>query len=82
MVSRESFDTLPAGFAGWLDADLDQNILRGSVLSTIVGGHSQLIHALFAIAQFLCVFDESCVKQGAKNLVTGMLSVYAVPGNV
>lgn len=54
-----SFDTLPAGFAGGLDADLDQNVLRGTVLSTVVGGDRQLIHALFAVAQFLCVLDET-----------------------
>ena len=56
---EESFDTLPAGFAGWLDADLDQNVLRGAVLSTVVGRHGQLIHALFAVAQFLRVLDEA-----------------------
>lgn len=56
---EESFDTLPAGFAGGLDADLDQNILRGAVFSTVVGGHSQLVHALFAIAQLLRVLDET-----------------------
>ena len=56
---EESFDTLPAGFAGWLDADLDQDVLRGAVLPTVVGGHSQLVHALFAVAQFLCVLDEA-----------------------
>lgn len=50
---------MPAGFAGGLDADLDQNILRGTVLSTVVGGHRQLIHVLFAIAQFLRVLDEA-----------------------
>lgn len=55
----ESTNTLPARFAGGLDADLDQNILRGTVLSTVVGSHSQLIHAFFAIVQFLCVFDEA-----------------------
>lgn len=52
------FDTLPAGFAGGLDADLDQDVLGGAVLSTVVGGHCQLVHALLAIAQLLCVFDK------------------------
>lgn len=56
--TKGSFDTLPAGFAGGLDADLDQNVLRGAVLSTVIGGHGQLVHALFAIAQLLRVFDE------------------------
>ena len=56
---EESFDTLPAGFAGGLDADLDQNVLGGTVLSTVVGGHGQLVHVLFAVAQFLGVLDES-----------------------
>lgn len=60
---EESFDTLPTGFAGWFDTDLDQNVLRGTVLSTVVGGHSQLIHALFAVAQFLCVLDEAWARQ-------------------
>lgn len=50
---------MPAGFAGGLDADLDQNVLGGTVLSTVVGGHSQFIHALFAVAQFLRVLDEA-----------------------
>lgn len=50
---------MPAGFAGGLYADLDQDVLRGAVLSTVVGGHSQLIHVLLAIAQFLCVLDEA-----------------------
>lgn len=68
---EESFDTLPAGFAGGLDADLDQNVLGGTVLSTVVGGHSQLIHAFFAIAQFLSVFDEAWVKQGKKGEYPG-----------
>lgn len=56
---EESFDTLPAGFAGGLDADLDQHVLGGSVLSAVVGRHSQLVHVLFAVAQFLCVLDET-----------------------
>lgn len=50
---QESFNTLPARFARGFDADLDQHVLRGAVLSTVVGGHSQLVHALFAVAQFL-----------------------------
>lgn len=49
---------MPAGFAGGLDADLDQDVLGGAVLSTVVGGHRQLVHALLAIAQLLCVFDK------------------------
>lgn len=55
----EHSDTLPTGFAGGFDADLDKHILGGTVLSTVVGSHSQLIHALFAVAQFLCVLDEA-----------------------
>lgn len=70
---EESFDTLPAGFAGGLDADLDQNILRGTVLSTVVGGHRQLIHVLFAIAQFLRVLDEAWVKQRGKGSARAVL---------
>lgn len=66
---EESFDTLPAGFAGWLDTDLDQNVLRGAVLSTVIGGHSQLIHALFAIAQFLCVLDEAWTEHEQTKIV-------------
>lgn len=54
-----SFGTLPAGFASGLDADLDQNVLGGPVLSTVVGRHSQLVHALLAVAQLLCVLDEA-----------------------
>lgn len=57
--TEDCFGTLPAGFAGGLDADLDQNVLRGAVLSTVVGRHGQLVHAFFAVAQFLCVFDEA-----------------------
>lgn len=45
----EHVDTLPAGFASWLDADLDQDVLRGAVLSAVVSGHSQLIHVLSVI---------------------------------
>lgn len=52
------FDTLPAGFAGGLDADLDQDVLGGAVLSAVVGGHRQLVHVLLAVAQLLCVLDE------------------------
>lgn len=51
--------TLPAGFAGRLDADLDQNIFGGSVLPAVIRGHGELVHALFAITQLLCVFDEA-----------------------
>lgn len=47
---EKSFNTLPAWFAGGLDADLDQYVLRGTVLPTVVSGHSQLVHAFFAIA--------------------------------
>lgn len=54
---------MPAGFAGGLDADLDQDVLGGTVLPTVVGGHSQLVHALFAVAQLLCVLDEACRKK-------------------
>lgn len=56
---QEAFGTLPAGLAGGLDADLDQNIFRGSVLSAVISSHSQLVHALFSIVQLLCVFDEA-----------------------
>lgn len=52
------FDTLPAGFAGGLDTDLDQDVLGGAVLPTVVGGHRQLVHVLFAVAQLLCVLDK------------------------
>lgn len=52
------FDTLPAGFAGGLDADLNQDIFGGAVLSTVVGSHGQLVHVLFAVAQLLCVLDK------------------------
>lgn len=58
-TKEESFHTLPAGLAGGLDADLHQHVLRGSVLSAVVGGHGQFIHALFAIAQFFCVLDKA-----------------------
>lgn len=58
-TKEESFRTLPAGLAGGLDADLHQHVLRGSVLSAVVGGHGQFIHALFAIAQFFCVLDKA-----------------------
>lgn len=54
---EEICDTLPAGFAGRLDTDLDQNVLGGPVLPAVVGGHSQLVHVLFAVVQFLCVLD-------------------------
>lgn len=57
--SLVSSDTLPAGFAGGLDADFDQHVFRSSVLSTVICGHSQLVHVLFAIAQFLCVLDNA-----------------------
>ena len=53
------FGTLPAGFAGGLHADLDQNVLGGSVLPTVVGRHRQLVHVLFAVAQLLRVLDET-----------------------
>lgn len=56
---EESFDTLPAGFAGGFDTDLDQHVLGGTVLSTVVGGHSQLIHVFLAVTQLLCVLDEA-----------------------
>lgn len=51
--------TLPAWFTGRLDADLDQNIFRGSVFSAVIRSHGELVHAFFAIAQLLCVFDEA-----------------------
>lgn len=57
-MDYKGFDTLPAGFAGGLDADLDQDVLGGTVLSTVVGGHRQLVHALFAVAQLLGVLDK------------------------
>lgn len=52
------FGTLPAGFAGGFDADLDQDVFGGAVLSTVVGCHRQLVHVLFAVAQPLCVLDK------------------------
>lgn len=51
-------DTLPAGFAGGLDVDLDQDVFGGAVLPTVVGRHRQLVHVLFAVAQLLCVLDK------------------------
>lgn len=57
--TERGFDTLPAGFAGRLDADLDQHVLGGAVLPTVVGRHRQLVHALFAVAQLLRVLDEA-----------------------
>lgn len=51
--------TLPAGFAGGLDANLDQDVLRGAALSAVIGSHGQLVHAFFAIAQLLRVLDEA-----------------------
>lgn len=55
---------MPAGFAGRLDADFDQNIFRGSVLSAVICSHGELVHAFFAITQLLCVFDEAWMKTG------------------
>lgn len=52
-----SFDTLPAGLAGGLDADLHEDVLGGAVLPAVVGGHGQLVHALFTVAEFLRVLD-------------------------
>lgn len=49
--------TLPAWFAGGLDVDLDKDVLRGPVLPAVVGGHRQLVHALLAVVEFLCVLD-------------------------
>lgn len=65
--TEDSFDTLPAGFAGGLDADLDQNVLRGAVLPAVVGRHGQLVHAFFTIAQFLSVFDEAWENRRGKE---------------
>lgn len=56
---RDGFRTLPAGFAGGLDADLDQNVFRGSVLSAVISSHGELVHAFFTVVQLLRVFDEA-----------------------
>lgn len=49
--------TLPPGAAGGLNADLHQDVLRGSFLPTVIGGDSELILMLFAVVKLLCVFD-------------------------
>lgn len=49
--------TLPAWFAGGLDVDLDEDVLGGPVLPAVVGGHGQLVHALLAVVELLCVLD-------------------------
>lgn len=54
---------MPAGFAGGFDADLDQHVFGGTVLSAVVGRHGQLVHVLLAITQFLCVLDEAWAKK-------------------
>lgn len=59
MAAEQSRGTLPAGFAGRLDADLDQNIFRGAVLPAVIRSHRELVHAFLAIAQLLRVFDEA-----------------------
>ena len=70
---------MPAGFAGGLDADLDQDVLGGAVLPTVVGGHSQLVHALFAVAQLLCVLDEACRKKTGTERFRAALCFISAP---
>lgn len=57
--------TLPPGAAGGLNADLHQNVFRGSFLPTVVGRDRELILVLFAIVQLLCVFNVAWQRRKA-----------------
>lgn len=56
----EVFDTLPAWFAGGLDVDFHKNVLRCTVFTAVICGHSEFVHALLAVVQLLCVLDVAC----------------------
>lgn len=45
--------TLPARLANRLHIHLHQRVLSGGLLSTVIGGHQDLILALLVIAQLL-----------------------------
>ena len=57
--------TLPPGAAGGLNADLHQNVFRGSFLPTVVGRDRELILVLFAIVQLFCVFNVAWRRKKA-----------------
>lgn len=49
--------TLPARLANWLHIHLHQGVLSSGFLSTVVGGHQDLVLVLLVIAQLLGVPD-------------------------
>lgn len=53
----KSRPTLPAGLAHWLHVHLHQGVLSSRLLSTVVGGHQDLVLVLLVVAQLLRVPD-------------------------
>lgn len=49
--------TLPARLANWLHVHLHQRVLSSGLLSTVVGGHQDLVLVLLVVAQLLSISD-------------------------
>lgn len=53
----KSRPTLPPRLANWLHIHLHQGVLSSRLLSTVIGGHQDLILVLLVVAQLLSVPD-------------------------